>query len=396
MKKIKIVTVGNLARNAKFFTEVLNEKYEITNILINEKPIQIAKDIVISRTDNPFLIFLNIVKAYYYLFKSDLIISFTASLSSVLFRFFFVKIKSKKYIAYATGSDLREAIYYPKNGEIVSKFFKKADIVVFHNNDENTLNSIKHLDLQQLYWHNMYKQTEFNESLIDTSYINNSELCKSVLDFIDGSFAIFMPSFIDYKSEQTQDKYFCSKGNDLAYDALIRFVEKHPSTKIVLRGVGIDTEHAKETLNIIKDNVMYVQSLSKKDFINLMSIFDIILDSFKQGAFGGVALEAASIGMPLLTNPPRLDYYPDDKYPFLQNRNSSEIYENLVLLHDDIGFRMKYANLCKDWVIRNHSSNEYVKLGKVIDNYILEGRFEDEKPNNGGFFGDSLKIQKHE
>ena len=390
MKKLKIVTVGNLARNAKFFTEVLNEKYEITNILINEKPIQITQDIVISRGDNPILICINIIKAYYHLFTSDLIVSFTASLSSVLFRFFFVQFKRKKYIAYATGSDLREAIYYPNNGKIVSKFFKKADIVVFHNNDENTLNSIRHLALKNLYWHNMYKQTEFNESLVDKTYIQNSVLCRSVLDFIDGSFSIFMPSFIEYRDEKKIEKYFCSKGNDLAYDALIRFVKKHPKTKIVLRGVGIDTDHAKKTLNIISDNIMYVESLNKKDLINLMSIFDVILDQFYLGVFGGIALEAASIGMPLLTNPPRIDYYLEDKYPFLQNQNANEIYENLILLHDDKDFRAQYAYLCKAWVIRNHSSFEYNKLGNVIDKLIIEGRFENGRPNNGGFFDDPL------
>jgi glycosyltransferase involved in cell wall biosynthesis len=386
MKKTKVVTVGNLASNAKFFTEVLNEKYEITNILINEEPIEIAKDIVISRKDNFLIIFFNILKAYFALFNSDLIISYTATLSSVLFRLFFVTFKTKKYFAFATGSDLRDGIHYPKKGRIITKFFKKADVLVFHNNDEHTLNSIRYLKLKNVFWQNMYKQTEFNSNLIDLQYQKKVTLYKSIDDFLNKSFSIFMPSFIEFKEKKIRDKYFCSKGNDIAYDALIKFVETHPSVKIVLRGEGVDSSYAKEYLKVIEKNIMFIQTLDRRDFINVLSMFDVVLDQFEVGAFGGIAIEAASIGKPLLTLPPNIEYYKLDKYPFLQNKDSLEICQNLELFLNDRAYMNQYAKLCQEWVLRNNSSKEFTKLGAMIDHYLKNGEIKNYPQNNGSFF----------
>ncbi len=294
--------------------------------------------------------------------------------------------KIKKYVAYATGSDLREGIYYKNKGKNIKRFFKNANVVIFHNNDQPTLNSIKHLRLKNTYWHNMYKQTEFNSSLIDKNYIKNSPYLLKIQNFINGSFSIFMPSHIVFSDEKKIDNYFCTKGNDLVYEAIIRFINRYPKTIFVLRGVGIDTDIAKKILQPIKNNIMYVDTLNKKDFINLMSMFDVIIDNIKIGSFGGISLEAASIGKPLLIDPPNINFYKEDKYPFLENKTSEDIYNNLVKLYENLDFRKNYAELCQKWVLRNHSSNEYLKLTKIIDRLILENKFLKEAPNNGGYF----------
>ena len=57
----------------------------------------------------------------------------------------------------------------------------------------------------------------------------------------------------------------------------------------------------------------------------------------------------------IATNEP--DFYKEDKYPFLQNKTPIDIYNNLIRLYEDSNFRKNYAELCKDWVIRNHSRN---------------------------------------
>lgn len=316
--------------------------------------------------------------------------SFTASLTSPIFKYFFVKLKIKKYIAYATGSDLREGIYYKKKGLIIKTFFKKADMVVIHNNDFNTLNSIKNLNLKNIYWHNMYKQTEYNQSYIDEKYKNNSFFLNNIKKFIDGEFSIFMPSYIDFISEKKIERHYCSKGNDIAYEALIKFVQIYPNTRIVIRDIGVDAHEAKKILEPIKNNIKYVGTLNKKDYINLMSMFDVIIDSFKQGAFGGISLEAASIQKPLLTNPPSIDFYKYDRYPFLQNRNSIQIFDNLIRLHNDKFYRDNYSKICKEWVLRNHSKQEYIKLGNIIEKLLVKKNFENNFINNGGFFYDYL------
>lgn len=388
MKKYKIVTVGNLARNATYFTEVLNNKYKITNIITNnEENINSKKDILLCRQDNPIFLIIKIVKAYYHLLKADLIVSFTASITSPIFSFFFVNIKVKKYVAYATGSDLREGIYFKSKGLLIRGFFKKADLVVFHNNDIQTLKSIKLLGLKNIYWTNNYKQTEFNKNYIDDNYISNSIFLSNIKNFIGESFCIFMPSSIDFRKAKKRKNYYNSKGNDLAYEAIIKFVKKFPETKIILRDSGLDATFAKKILKPIKNNIIFIKTLSKKDLINLIYISDVIIDNLKLGAFGGIAIETASISKPLLTLPPNNNFYKYDKHPFLVNKSANDIYKNLLNLYDDKNYRLTYGKLCQKWILRNHSKEEYIKLAKIFDNLILNKSFKIIK-NNGGYFED--------
>lgn len=366
MKKIKLVTVGNLARNAQFFTEEMRDTFDITNILINEESIGLTKEIIISRKQNKIKLIFNIVKAYYELFRSDIIVSYTATLTSILFRYFFVYIKPKKYIAYATGSDLREAIYYLKTGELVKKFFKKADKVIIHNYDRFTENAVKELNLKNVYWHNVYVQTEDNYKYLDNKdYKFSSEYMKAI-EFIGSSFSIYMPSNIDFIKVRKDDKHFCSKGNDIAYEVFLKFVKKYPDTKIVLRDSGPDKELAKKILDPINQNVLFVGSLNKKELLNLINRVDIIFDQFYLDAFGGIAIETASLNKPLLTLPPSNKFYKNDPHPFLFNSNSEQLFKNLEKLYLDIEYRNQYSKKCKEWVIRNHSKKEMRKLENII------------------------------
>lgn len=232
----------------------------------------------------------------------------------------------------------------------------------------------------------MYKQTEINSKYINQDYINNSEYLTKFQNFIRGSFSIFMPSHIVFTEEKKNKKYFCTKGNDLAYEAIIRFIRKYPNTKFVLRDEGVDRDLAKKILEPIKNHIMYTHTLNKIDHINLMSMFDVIIDNIKLNTFGGISLEASSIGKPVLIDPPNINFYKKDKYPFLQNKTSNQIYSNLERLYKDINFRKNYAEKCKNWVHRNHSKNEFFKLGEFLENVIKKNRISFKEPNNGGYF----------
>jgi len=370
MNRVNLVTIGNLARNAKFFTEEMQNKYNITNILINEESIGLTKEIIISRKQNKITLLMNTIKSYIELLKSDIIISYTGTLSSVLFRYFFVYIKSKKYIAYATGSDLREAIYYKKDGEIIKKFFLKSNKVIVSNYDRFTQNSIKELNLNNVYFHNFYVQTEDNYKYLDNDNYHFSDNYIKAQEFIKGSFSIYMPSNIDFTEIQNNNKHFCSKGNDIAFEVFLKFINNYPDTKILLRNGGPDLELSKSLLSKIQKSVFFVDILNKKELLNLINKADVIFDQFYLDAFGGIGIEAASLEKPLLTLPPSNHFYKDDPHPFLFNFNSIDLYNNLENLYFDNEYRKKYSKECKDWVFRNHSKKEIFKLEKIIRDTI--------------------------
>ena len=269
-------------------------------------------------------------------------------------------------------------------GKRISYFFKKANLVIVHNNDTYTINSIKKLKLKNIYWTNNYKETEFNINYVESNFSFNEEI-NQILKKIINNFIIYMPCWIVFSEQKTKKNYFHSKGNDIAFQSLIKFVNKYPNTRIILRNKGDDYLNSKKILSSISNKVFYVNTLDKKNLINLMNLSDVILDQFFLGAFGGTAIEAASIGRPLLSFFPNIDLYKDDPYPFLQSTNSEELFKNLEKLYLNKKFRTQYSNDCKNWVIRNHSSDEIKKLG-LIFNDIINNKNLSLPKNNGNFY----------
>lgn len=241
----------------------------------------------------------DLVREYALLSRADLIVSLTALLSGRQFFYPFVRCKLRPYVAYSTGSDLRDLSRERGSaGRRAREYFKGARLTVVTNFDEFTLDAIKSLGLQRVHYYRFPMPPESDAAPLTAE---ETRLIARVADFTGRHpFNLYLPATIHFARAKTDPSYRMSKGNDVAYRALIELAERH-EFGVIVRDHGPDAAEGKAILEPIKDRVLFVPTVGRGALRRIAERCDAVLDQFAIGTFGATALEMGLLGVPVVT-----------------------------------------------------------------------------------------------
>jgi glycosyltransferase involved in cell wall biosynthesis len=291
-----------------------------------------------------FQIFLNLR-----LLRYDLIHSHSGSLLlSPLAYGLFVKLKIKRYLAFATGSDLREIAQCEKSwkGHWMRNYFRNATRTLLLNVDMLGFKDRIGLSSARFF------PFVINENKFHPPNQEKKQLAN------DDKIICFMMSNLDFGIADHSPNRKSTKHNDRFFIALSEFIKENRNIRVVVLDRGPDKEEAKKIVHKLglDEFVYFHPPMSELQRLENIQMADIVVDQFDLGAFGLGALEALSVGKPLIT------FYRDDltavtyndSPPILNARTSEDI---LIRLREaqDPHVRQEISEKARQWILRNHS-----------------------------------------
>ena len=294
------------------------------------------------------------------------IVSLTGGLSSREYHWLFVKFGLRPYVAFATGSDLRElARSNSPDGLRARQYFKNARLAVIINFDPKTQEAVDDLRLSRIH--------HFRFPMLPaTSTENDDERERDIVsrarEFASRySFNIYLAASQDFSRAHEGAEFGSCKGNDLAIDAILK-IAITSNFGVFVRRAGPDADLAARMLAPIADRVHFLPTLSRAGFQSIAQMSDVVLDQFFVGTFGALALEAGMLGVPTLTylHDGIASYY-DSPPPFLSARTSDDIAAKLVLLLETTKEgRNEFGARISRWVAEEHSEKRALDLVAAI------------------------------
>jgi len=154
-----------------------------------------------------------------------------------------------------------------------------------------------------------------------------------------------------------------NKRNELLFEGIAKTIESGNRVKLVMieRDSSSDIELAKQWLDQlgIADCVTWIsrdmrEGLNHLRMVELYRECDVVADDFGAGWFGGVALEGASVGRPVVNKiePETMSsLYPE--HPFLHASTADEIRSRLEALVDPV-YRRSVGELSSMWAVKHH------------------------------------------
>jgi glycosyltransferase involved in cell wall biosynthesis len=158
------------------------------------------------------------------------------------------------------------------------------------------------------------------------------------------------------------------KGQDDAFfNALKRAAKERPVLRFVFLAWGENASdfQAKIRNSGLQEQFIILDPVGKQKLIDYYRSCDIVLDSFAFGYYGVTALEAASIGKPVIMKLRMEHYAPlyrDDVMPVFNAATPDEIVAALLLLCDDNALRLRIGNKMRQWLVRTHGEKRTVPL----------------------------------
>jgi glycosyltransferase involved in cell wall biosynthesis len=168
-------------------------------------------------------------------------------------------------------------------------------------------------------------------------------------------------SHLDWKANDPGEHRVSSKGNDRFLRAFARAVSNGLDAHCVILDRGPDREIAKQLVSDlgVGDRFSWKGHLTRDELLAEMASADVVVDQFEVGGFGGIALEAMSLGRPVMIHidaaAARIVYGGDDP-PILNCHTEDEIYHAVMRSRD----RNEMARLGDDaavWARRNHGDS---------------------------------------
>jgi len=164
-----------------------------------------------------------------------------------------------------------------------------------------------------------------------------------------------------------------SKGNDIFITGILDALKRGADIECLISYRGPDREIAKQWIDDsgFPEKFQWIGEVNQLAVQELMAEVDLVVDQFTVGAFGLIALEAMSLGTPVLL---RLDdqylrdLYPgDERVPVINLTNAEEITNFLVKAIPD---ELRYIGLqAREWVLRNHDieTATFARLFKLVE-----------------------------
>lgn len=254
----------------------------------------------------------------------------------------------KKFLWFATGSDLREWIFRKnKVSSLLLRLVAKKSHRIISGNDPGTFKSIEKLGLE-------YKHIAFEDFPVN---FNNIIRFKKEKDFCKNSkFIIFNPA----------NQLWDIKGNDKLIKAVAKLINKNYNLELWLLDRGNDSELSKNLVKKLKidDHVIWNKTLSKEELYIAMCKADVIADQFILGDVGGISREACCLGKPVIAYLANKN----DKRPIINSYSVNEICAAILCCMDE----KNYFNITRKAVLYAEEHYRIEKFGTKIFN-IIEG-----------------------
>lgn len=295
------------------------------------------------------------------LLRFDIIHSHTAALNfSFSSYILYSKIRLVPYLAFATGSDYREVVQFGSGfiAEMTKEHFRKANKMLLLNTD-----MVK-----------IPPTSDFERPIFFPFVINEEKYSPKHVEKpveLQGKLLCFMMSRLDFGISDMQNNRSSMKGNEKFFFAFRDYIEKFGNAHAIVVDRGSDKDYAKTLIKElgIEEYITFVPELNELERVNFMRMADVVLDQFQIGAFGLGALEALSVGKPLITffDNETVPFCYDHPPPILNAQSSEEIFHQLVeVSKKDV--REKYSLNSRNWILRHHSRE--VVVPKLIDLYM--------------------------
>jgi glycosyltransferase involved in cell wall biosynthesis len=158
---------------------------------------------------------------------------------------------------------------------------------------------------------------------------------------------------------------------------LFRVAEERPSVRFLFLGWGSDAEElkARSAERGLQDRVIILPPVGKKRLIDYYRSCDVVLDQFVYGYLGATALEAASVGKPVVMKLRAEQYAPlyrDDVAPVEQASTPGEVRAALLGLIDSADRRSARGRLMRDWLLRNHGEQKTAPLLLALLQFVAD------------------------
>ena len=150
-------------------------------------------------------------------------------------------------------------------------------------------------------------------------------------------------------------------------EALFRLAEERPAVRFIFLGWGVHVDDLQQRAaeRGLAGRVIVLPPVGKQRLIDYYRSCDVVLDQFVYGYFGATALEAASIGKPVVMKL-RADHYAplyrNDVAPVEQAGTPEEIRGALLALIDSAEYRADRGRQLREWLLRNHGEQKTVPL----------------------------------
>jgi glycosyltransferase involved in cell wall biosynthesis len=283
------------------------------------------------------------------LLHADLIQSFTGSLFlSPVWRLLFGRLRVRPYLAFATGSDLREVAALDPSpvGARMRAFFRKARVTLLLNLDMVAVASRLGLS-----------NARFFPFAVDTGAFRPMPVRRDHCS--PDCLLIFLPSHLDWGETDAKPGRNSTKGNDRLLRAFARFVGAGRKGHLILLDRGPDRLAARRLIAELKlaSHVTWLAELSRPDLIAHFNMADVVADQFDIGAYGTTALEAMACAKPVLVyvdSACAARCYPELP-PVLSVRSEDEILASLFDMEDSAR-RAALGVKAREWVVRYHDS----------------------------------------
>lgn len=159
--------------------------------------------------------------------------------------------------------------------------------------------------------------------------------------------------------------------------ALFQVAEERPEVRFLFLGWGaqVDDLKAHAAERGLADRVIVLPPVGKKRLIDYYRSCDIVLDQFVYGYLGATALEAASIGKPVVMKLHAGQYAPlyhDDVAPVEQAGTPDEVRAALLRLSASAGHRAERGRLMHQWLLRNHGEEKTGPLLLALLQFVAD------------------------
>jgi glycosyltransferase involved in cell wall biosynthesis len=147
--------------------------------------------------------------------------------------------------------------------------------------------------------------------------------------------------------------------SDALFAALVEAARACESLRFVFLGWGESRagwQRAVEEAGLQR-RVLVLPPAGKKRLIDYYRSCDLVLDQFVYGYFGATALEAASVGKPVVMRLRAEQYaplYDGDLPPVTRVESPADVREAIVKLADNRGLREQTGKALRDWLVRQH------------------------------------------
>lgn len=149
------------------------------------------------------------------------------------------------------------------------------------------------------------------------------------------------------------------KGNDRVLKAVARLravVRRQPI--LILSEWGQEVARSKRLIEDLgmAAQVVWTPPLNKMKLIDYYNAADVVLDQFTLGVFGTVTPEAMACGKPVLLyfNREVHDWCYAEMPPVISAQAESDIFERLVELAKDPGYRVAVGQASREWIVKHH------------------------------------------